>query len=404
MILCLCSPAVLKNTYFSRSTSKMSFNEAIWFILKGLKKTLQIEIDDWFEFLGGEKTMTKQAFSQLRQKIKSEAFTELNDNFTNWFYEDDNFKKYRGYRLLAVDGSITEIPNTSSNREHFGYYHNQSDRQQARAMACVIYDVENDYIIESDIRTWKAAEREVAKELIERLSGKGHKNDLILFDRGYPSKDMFHFLESKELKYLMRVKVNKFNLEFDQSNEPDQIVTITYKEKTLVLRIINVVLPSGEVEKLVTNVMDTDITNEEFKRLYFKRWGIEVKYNQLKSRYELENFSGVSPIAIMQDFYATVYLSNLMAMAKAEANENADTNNSGLKYEYKVNVNILIPKMTRTLIECFCEDNPEIRNRLFNKAMNNIMKNLVPIRPGRSFPRREPSRKTKYPTNKKRSM
>ena len=83
----------VKNTYFSRSTSKMSFNEAIWFILKGLKKTLQIEIDDWFEFLGGEKTMTKQAFSQLRQKIKSEAFTELNDNFTNWFYEDDNFKK-----------------------------------------------------------------------------------------------------------------------------------------------------------------------------------------------------------------------------------------------------------------------------------------------------------------------
>lgn len=43
-----------KNAYFSKSTSKMSFNEAVWFILKGLKKTLQIEIDDWFEFLGGE--------------------------------------------------------------------------------------------------------------------------------------------------------------------------------------------------------------------------------------------------------------------------------------------------------------------------------------------------------------
>jgi len=92
-----------------------------------------------------------------------------------------------------------------------------------------------------------------------------------------------------------------------------------------------------------------------------------------------------------------------MVMAKAEANEKADTNNPGLKYDYKVNMNILIPKITRILIQCFCEDNPEIRTKLFDKAMNNIVKNLVPIRPNRSFPRRAPSRKNKYPVNKKRS-
>lgn len=393
-----------KSTYFTKDTAKMNFKDAIYFILKGLRKTLQIEIDDWFEFLGGDNAMTKQAFSQLRQKIKPDAFIQLNNNYISWFYNDDNFKKYNGYRLLSIDGSITEIPNTVSNREHFGYYHNQSDRQQARAMVSVIYDIENDYILESDIRTWKAAERDLAKELIERLEIKGFKNDLFLFDRGYPSKDMFDFLESKKVKYLMRVKVNKFQPEFDNANEPDQIITLIHKNKTLTLRIINVVLPTGEIEKLVTNIMDEDFTTEDFKVLYFKRWGIEVKYSQLKSRYELENFSGVNPIAIMQDFYATIYLSNLMTMAKAEANENATLNKEGLKYEYKVNMNILISKMTRTLIECFYEDDLEKRTILFNKAMNNITKNLVPIRPDRSFSRREPSRKNKYPTNKKRSL
>jgi len=35
--------------------------------------------------------------------------------------------------------------------------------------------------------------------------------------------------------------------------------------------------------------------------------------------------------------------------------------------------------------------------------MKNITKNLVPIRPDRNFPRREPSRKNKYPINKKMS-
>ncbi|WP_094607259.1 IS4 family transposase ISPa45 [Sporomusa silvacetica DSM 10669] len=393
-----------KSTYFTKDTAKMNFKDAIYFILKGLRKTLQIEIDDWFEFLGGEDTMTKQAFSQLRQKIKPDAFIQLNEKYINWFYSDDDFNKYKGYRLLSIDGSITEIPNTVNTREHFGYYHNQSDRKQARAMVCVIYDIENDIILESDIRTWKAAERDVAKYLIERLELNGFQNDLFLFDRGYPSKDMFDFLESKQLKYLMRVKVNKFHPEFDRANNPDQLITLIHKNKTLTVRIINVILPTGEVEKLVTNIMNVDLTTDDFKVLYFKRWGIEVKYSQLKSRYELENFSGVNPIAIMQDFYATIYLSNIMTMAKAEANETAKLNKEGLKYEYKVNMNILISKMTKTLIECFYEDDPKKRTILFDKTMSNITKNLVPVRPDRSFPRREPSRKNKYPINKKRSV
>lgn len=31
--------------------------------------------------------------------------------------------------------------------------------------------------------------------------------------------------------------------------------------------------------------MDVSYANEDFKELYFKCWAIEVKYNQLKSRY-----------------------------------------------------------------------------------------------------------------------
>lgn len=196
-----------KSSFFTKGSAKMNFKEAIYFILKGIRKSLQIELDEWFNFIrGGEKSMTKQAFSQLRQKIKPEAFVQLNEGFISWFYDDDNFKRYRSYRLLSIDGSITEIPNTAINRDHFGYHHNQSNKQQARAMATVIYDIENDCILESDIRTWKAAERTVAKELIERLGNKGYKNDLFIFDRGYPSDDMFEYLESKKLKYLMKLK------------------------------------------------------------------------------------------------------------------------------------------------------------------------------------------------------
>jgi len=102
-----------KNTYFTKNTGKMSFTETMYFILKGLRKTLQIEIDDRFEFLGGDNTMTKQGFSQLRQKIKPDAFMKLNDNYISWFYNDDNYKKYKGYSLAedAVQESFIRIIN-----------------------------------------------------------------------------------------------------------------------------------------------------------------------------------------------------------------------------------------------------------------------------------------------------
>ena len=55
----------LKDTYFTRSSGKMRFSEAIYFILKGIKKTLQIELDNWF-WNQGKESMTKQSFSELR--------------------------------------------------------------------------------------------------------------------------------------------------------------------------------------------------------------------------------------------------------------------------------------------------------------------------------------------------
>ena len=98
----------LKNSYFTRNSAKMSFTNAIFFIISKITKTLQIEIDDFInQYIGNDMDMTKQAFSQLRQKIKPEAFIELNNKLFSWLYDDDEFNKYKGCRLLSVDGSIT---------------------------------------------------------------------------------------------------------------------------------------------------------------------------------------------------------------------------------------------------------------------------------------------------------
>jgi hypothetical protein len=87
------------------------------------------------------------------------------------------------------------------------------------------------------------------------------------------------------------------------------------------MRVLKFELNSGIIETLITNIFDEDFTVADFKELYFKRWSIEVKYNEIKNKLQIENFTGETPIAIEQDFYATMYLANMVALAKKDANQ-----------------------------------------------------------------------------------
>ena len=54
------------------------------------------------------------AFVQARNKIKIDAFKSLFDNFNK---KTSKLKTYKGYRLLAVDGSEEPIDNTFYDKE-----------------------------------------------------------------------------------------------------------------------------------------------------------------------------------------------------------------------------------------------------------------------------------------------
>ncbi|MDR2741077.1 MAG: hypothetical protein LBB98_02865 [Treponema sp.] len=60
---------------------------------------------------------------------------------------------------------------------------------------------------------------------------------------------------------------------------------------------------------------------EAFPELYYKRWPIETKNNQMKQ--ELENFNGRLVDNIKQDFYAMMTVSNILASSLREANRKA---------------------------------------------------------------------------------
>ena len=46
---------------------------------------------------------------------------------------------------------------------------------------------------------------------------------------------------------------------------------------------------------------------------------IETAYETLKNSLQLENFTGMQPILLLQDIYSTIYLSNLVEDIMADA-------------------------------------------------------------------------------------
>ena len=395
-----------KPSYFTRAKHcKMDFKGLILFQLNFVRKSIQLELDDFFQRIkGSDDRITKQAFSEARQKISPKAFVKMADHLNSWFYGDNDFKTFLGYRLCAIDASIFEVNNSKRLRDAFGYGEGKLVKL-ARAKASGIYDVLNDMMLTSTITHYKMGERQIAVKLIKKLKELGLRNDLILFDRGYPGKDFFAYLHNSNLKFLMRMKSSSI-VEVNAAKKPDQAIELHFKGQIIPLRVVRFQLDTGEEEVLVTNLMDEKLSLQEFKMLYFRRWGIEVKYDELKSRLQIENFTGDTVISVEQDFYATIFLSNMLALAKREANEKIALNNEkkDLKYDYKVNNSILIGKLKDSLVLMILENDPQNRVTMIQRFMDDILKNLVPIRPGRSNYRRKGLKAHKHPMNQKRCL
>jgi hypothetical protein len=89
---------------------------------------------------------------------------------------------------------------------------------------------------------------------------------------------------------------------------------------TLQVRLVKVVLSTGEVEVLGTDLLDAQTSPAaEFKEVYGWRWGHETYHDRLKNIFEVERFSGTSVQAIEQDFYGVVFLATLESIVSKPA-------------------------------------------------------------------------------------
>jgi hypothetical protein len=381
---------------------KMPFKTLILFMLNMTKCSIQTCLDRFFKLTGQEDVhMAQQSFSEARQKIKWEAFQDLFKTVVDHIYTGFD-RTWHGYRVSAIDGTKLQLPDDKELREHFGTV--GKGGTAATAQASALYDVFNDIVIDAQMEPIATDERELARRHIEELCGMpSFGKELILFDRGYASFELIEVMKSSSISFLMRVR-RKFSIAIDQLGEGDHSAILSKKgHQDINVRVIKFALPSGEEETLVTDIADKRMGIKAFKDLYFRRWPIETKYDAIKNKLEIENFSGRTLNAVMQDFFVSIYLANVVAVACREAQIDVDKKGEDKdnKYSYHVNVSHTIGTLKDNFIEALLEPKRLARKKKVRRILLLLAEHTVPTRPGRSIPRNPIPRKAKFRHNRK---
>ena len=175
-------------------------------------------------------------------------------------------------------------------------------------------------------------------------------------------------------------------------NEPIKGKSYNYKTK-LKVRLVRVTLLSGETEILITSLFDEiKYPNSVFISLYFKRWGIETRYDVLKNSLRIENFSGLSEIVIQQDFFITLLIANMEALLREQVNKEVKVKYPFRKYEYQVNISASVSLLRDKVADLLLGQYPQ---KVLDYLTKIFIQNIEPVRPDRSFVRKSDQYRTK---------
>ena len=389
----------IRQNAFTRNR-KFPFELLILSLINMPKRTMSIELQSFFNYLrrgvGRIVSITTSAFTQSRQKLSPDVFVGINGVVLDEYYTDNEERVtlWEGHRLLSIDGSYICLPYSEELKEIYGTYNNQKKTEDViLGRASVLYDVLNNIVIEGFLLPKSEGEITIAYDHVKQLQ----RNDLVILDRGYPSFGLAYEILEKEAGFLFRCKheYNNITKQFMKSDKQEDIVEIKCKQKqsfenksytkdsTIQVRLIKILLDSGEVELLMTSLIDKEkYPHGCFKALYFKRWGIETYYDRLKNILNVENFSGLTNQAILQDFQCALFISNVQSLIIEEAQQSANEKYNKRRYEYKINTSVSLGFLKYRILDLFINRGAKATLEELEKI---LIEQVVPVRKNRKF-------------------
>jgi len=309
-------------------TRVLTFARVALLILRGHKLSLQNALNKCFTALGDVFGVPSASAScHARHKLKPEVFAHLNDLTCRDFYHlaeaEGGVRRWRGHRLLGADGTYLNVPDTPATRAAFTLQVNQHQGAECvQALCGVLYDLHNDLGLVAVV----GQRQSEPKLLCTSLWAATEPSDVLVLDRAYADYALMAYALKHQRHVVVRLPRGRFTAcdEFWTSSLAEQLgelrVPVSARQfvsdhqlpEALMVRLIRVVLEGGEVEVLVTTLLDAAAyTAAEFRQVYGWRWQEETFFDRFKNIFEVERFSGTSVTVIHQDIQGALFLSSL---------------------------------------------------------------------------------------------
>ncbi|KEO71817.1 IS4 family transposase [Anditalea andensis] len=408
----------VRPTDFTRERS-LPFHKVFLVLINFLTKSLQADLDNIFKVLLNKEIpvneVTKSAFCLARKKLGHEAFLELDKDQIETFYQTGH-NRWNGFRLIGVDGSTARLPVSKEIQTEYGVHDtSETGTPLTYARLSQAYDLLNNLTLDAILSTYDDNEHNLAL----RHTAVFKPDDLVICDRNYAPFWMFALLNSKNVDFCFRLKVGSWKTasSLTDSGEQQTIAEIYPSKQSskkclelgiskapLKLRFICITLITGEKEVLITSLTDLEkYPYSLFSRLYQLRWQVEESYKTIKSRLEMENFSGKSCLSIKQDFHAKIFSCNLTAILVGGAEELAEKKCENRKKPYKINFTQALNRMKNSIVLLLYREK-ETAGIYLDELVLLFSANLEPIRKERNFQRNFRKSKRIYPMPYKNSF
>ena len=395
--------------YFTRD-SKLGLPGLLKFIISRQGYTVTNEINHYYSSFELEKSVSKQAIFQAQEKLDYKVFPYMNSKLCKHYYQNNDYETFKGYTVVAIDGSVGEVPYTEENARVFGV--NDPSRNNLFRVSPRIsgfLDVCNGIYIDVLIKSYKDSEIPMAYEQMNNIHDILENQEVIYMgDRNYPSTDMFIYYNMKGYRFCYRGKTNFYkkqlkDIERDGWIEVDlddkwidrfkieEVKDYAREHRKFRLRVIKFMkselrqLKEDEKDEeiiIFTNLDENEWSTKEILLLYGNRWSVETGYDILKKRIEMERVTSEKAELILQELHSQVIVHNLAAMIKKESDKIITHTE---KYKYQTNINNLI-QLLRANLAKLLNIKDEFKT-LIRKIIEKASKNKEPIRPNRLFKR-----------------
>lgn len=351
--------------------------------------------------------VSEEAFVKARRRMPLQFWLELIVILGEGFETEHAQRlRYRGFRLLAIDGTCLTLPDAKALRRFYGTANNGTGKHAPQARMVMLQSPLTRLPIGYALEPVKVGEVTMARQLVRQV----RSDDLVLLDSGYCSYGLLCDIHHRGAFFCIRVQRN-LNLHTRRrlQGRRDRLVCWTPKDsrgcwrreglpRSLELRLIEYRVRGYRTIKLLSNVLsERRLSYTDFTRLtttpdvgehwlpgvYHQRWQIETSFDELKNGHGLEGgLRSKTPEAIAYEVagHVVLYLLVRWLIVESAVKHGLDP----LRISF-CNALRELAVIWPTLVI----SSPRwVERVLLPRLLERIASHQVPFRPGRSYPRK----------------